>query len=205
MALISCPDCGKEISDTARVCINCGCKIKRDHKKAHKVIKITVLSFLFLIIIAIIILNMVLPKSTTAVFKAMDIIYDNNTWYRTTDEIMGIAIDYESYIADEYIEKYEDVAIGTEISGTIFIGFSDFMREEPFEDYCRILYNNHNNILNVQYYSNSKFAPKEYYSFGVAMIVSNSKLFGMGDEWVRLDSNCILSIYHSPLRYFIFK
>lgn len=27
MALINCPECGKEISDKAKVCINCGCPI----------------------------------------------------------------------------------------------------------------------------------------------------------------------------------
>lgn len=26
MALIRCPECGKEISDSAQVCPNCGCK-----------------------------------------------------------------------------------------------------------------------------------------------------------------------------------
>ncbi len=29
MALINCPECGKEISDTAKVCINCGYKLQR--------------------------------------------------------------------------------------------------------------------------------------------------------------------------------
>ena len=28
MALINCPECGKEISDTADVCIHCGYKLK---------------------------------------------------------------------------------------------------------------------------------------------------------------------------------
>ena len=28
MALIKCPECGKEISDKAKVCINCGCPLE---------------------------------------------------------------------------------------------------------------------------------------------------------------------------------
>lgn len=28
MALIKCPECGKEVSDKAKVCINCGCPIQ---------------------------------------------------------------------------------------------------------------------------------------------------------------------------------
>ena len=29
MALIKCPECGKEISDKAKTCPNCGCPIKK--------------------------------------------------------------------------------------------------------------------------------------------------------------------------------
>ena len=32
MALIHCPECGKEISDTAKICPNCGVKIKKPGK-----------------------------------------------------------------------------------------------------------------------------------------------------------------------------
>lgn len=31
MALIKCPECGKEISDKAPTCINCGCPIEKDN------------------------------------------------------------------------------------------------------------------------------------------------------------------------------
>ena len=30
MSLIKCPECGKEISDTALACIHCGCPIHND-------------------------------------------------------------------------------------------------------------------------------------------------------------------------------
>jgi len=36
MALISCPECGKEISDKAQACPNCGTPIKKDGKKFCK-------------------------------------------------------------------------------------------------------------------------------------------------------------------------
>lgn len=35
MALIKCPDCGKEISDKAVVCINCGCPINKFEEKKN--------------------------------------------------------------------------------------------------------------------------------------------------------------------------
>ena len=30
MALIKCPDCGKEVSNMAAVCIHCGCPLKEE-------------------------------------------------------------------------------------------------------------------------------------------------------------------------------
>ena len=36
MALIKCPECGKEVSDTIKTCPHCGYKIKRGHKERNK-------------------------------------------------------------------------------------------------------------------------------------------------------------------------
>lgn len=33
MALIKCPECGKEVSDTCEQCIHCGYKLKKDVKE----------------------------------------------------------------------------------------------------------------------------------------------------------------------------
>ena len=36
MALIKCPECGNEISDTAEQCIHCGYRIKKDENNSDK-------------------------------------------------------------------------------------------------------------------------------------------------------------------------
>ena len=36
MALIKCPECGKEVSDTVKECPNCGFKLKKDFIQLHK-------------------------------------------------------------------------------------------------------------------------------------------------------------------------
>ncbi|MEG1028094.1 MAG: zinc-ribbon domain-containing protein, partial [Oscillospiraceae bacterium] len=46
MALIKCPECGKEISDKIKSCIHCGCKIKHHFKKISIIIIIGALSVL---------------------------------------------------------------------------------------------------------------------------------------------------------------
>lgn len=38
MALIKCPECGKEISDAAVKCPNCGYPVKAEQKKKEKVL-----------------------------------------------------------------------------------------------------------------------------------------------------------------------
>ena len=55
MALIRCPECGKEISDSAQVCPNCGCKTELGNR--NDIIKTSLLADLsftvFVIICAI--------------------------------------------------------------------------------------------------------------------------------------------------------
>ena len=36
MAMINCPECGKEISDNAKSCPNCGYSLKKSFKKKSK-------------------------------------------------------------------------------------------------------------------------------------------------------------------------
>lgn len=59
MAIINCPECGKEISDTTEVCIHCGYRLKKEQpapvqRKSKKKMIITlavlggILTFLFI-------------------------------------------------------------------------------------------------------------------------------------------------------------
>lgn len=67
MALIKCPECGKEISDKASVCPNCGCPLKEkevDSKfKANNKVKV------FLGLIAMAIITIVLVLNSKADYK----------------------------------------------------------------------------------------------------------------------------------------
>ena len=50
MSLVKCKECGKEISDTAKLCPNCGVQIKQKYNKRIKII----ISVIILIVISII-------------------------------------------------------------------------------------------------------------------------------------------------------
>jgi len=50
MALIKCPDCGKEVSDTAKTCIGCGRPMERTELKEKR--KASILTWVLTIAIA---------------------------------------------------------------------------------------------------------------------------------------------------------
>ena len=52
MALIRCPECGKEISDSAQVCPNCGCKTELGNR--NDIIKTSLLADLSFTVLGII-------------------------------------------------------------------------------------------------------------------------------------------------------
>lgn len=51
MALINCPECGHQMSDTAKQCTNCGYKINGSHARLSKCI------YAFLLFVSIVILS----------------------------------------------------------------------------------------------------------------------------------------------------
>jgi len=53
MALINCPECGKEISDTSKLCPNCGHKRKKTKKPMKYKKQIIVIAILFICIIGV--------------------------------------------------------------------------------------------------------------------------------------------------------
>ena len=57
MALINCPECGKEISDRAENCPHCGFPITKQDKKSFNKIKIWEIVFLLSFIICIVSLS----------------------------------------------------------------------------------------------------------------------------------------------------
>ncbi len=62
MALVKCKECGKEISDTAKVCVNCGAKTEKAKMKSKRVKLYTSILIVIAIILTIIITFMI--KST---------------------------------------------------------------------------------------------------------------------------------------------
>ena len=53
MAMIKCPECGKEISDTVKKCPNCGFSLKKEYKKKGKKVATIFIAILAVIIVVV--------------------------------------------------------------------------------------------------------------------------------------------------------
>ena len=217
MALINCPDCGKEISDTARVCINCGCKIKRDHKKAHKVIKITVLSFLICLIVFLVLSTIILNISSDIrtyfliVDKLEQELFEYNT-IKIKPMITQMFIDDESYDLDEDdIRYYIGIEQATTISKKVYVEFQILYQNELVTDSCIILIDNNNKVVNIQYYSmyllesSSNDTSQLMYYGDIVLAKFGLEYSGVPDDWKSINCNLVYKIYQSPFKYFIFR
>ena len=56
MAVIKCPDCGKDISEKTKKCIHCGCPIKKEKSSSNRVFKIVLISIIISVIVFLIII-----------------------------------------------------------------------------------------------------------------------------------------------------
>lgn len=75
MALIHCPECGKEISDECKVCVHCGCKRKRGKRKKSVMITIAVLVVVIMTLVVLYIMN----KSSSRYEQIFEIIESNQS------------------------------------------------------------------------------------------------------------------------------
>ena len=217
MALISCPDCGKEISDTAKVCINCGCKIKRDYKKARKVIKITVLSFLICIVVSFVLSTVLLNTSSDirTYFLIVDKLEQDLFEYisiKIKPKITQMFIDDESYDLDEDdIRYYIGIEQATTISKKVYVEFQILYQNEFVTDSCIILIDKNNKVVNIQYYSmyllasSSNDTSQLMYYGDIVLANFGLEYNGVPDDWKNVNCNLAYKIYQSPFKYFIFR
>lgn len=115
MALINCPECGKEISDTAKKCIHCGYALTKSTKKKKKLI----IGGILIVAIAIIIT------------LVLTLVWNNNKV--TEVKLTGDNLE-EYFIIDASVE---DVDIGstsglfsTEYTGTATLNVSARLKED---------------------------------------------------------------------------
>lgn len=105
MALIKCPECGKEVSDTIKTCPHCGYKIK--NRKMSKKIQIVFALLIVLVIILALFIGMLLHRSKQY-NKAIAILNDGD--YQTACSILEKISSYKD--SKDLLEqaKYESTA-----------------------------------------------------------------------------------------------
>ena len=109
MALIKCNECGKEISDTVKRCINCGAKIKKERRKLNKKKKFLILSIVILgVIIGVVTTYVIFSKEEVEVR-----VLQTNDRDDTKEQIE---------IITDYINIREKKSIDSKIIGKVYEG-----------------------------------------------------------------------------------
>lgn len=111
MALIKCPECGKDISDTCENCIHCGYPIRKGKKINKKIFFVVggLAIVVAIVIIGVSIINKVSPHTikNTQLMKLME--------YTSSSEIKNdLGDDYEHKVwdtLDSTSDMYEDIVI----------------------------------------------------------------------------------------------
>ena len=104
MALINCPECGKEISNTVKECIHCGCPLKDKKKISKKTIIIIIV--LLMVAFMVVKLNSSHTIQHTKLFEIME--YKQPS---SIKEELGNGYEYKSFDSGSTCEDYEDITI----------------------------------------------------------------------------------------------
>lgn len=144
MALIKCPECGKEVSDKVNVCPHCGYEIKKQKRvKKLPIIVGIVVVFVILVLVGIKLLH---TNSSSAGY------YDNNKWGTSYDEIKnkyGEEIS-ESYLADGALAMYKQNFNGV---GGIYVMIQfEFDKDDGLDTVLLMISNAESNMSDSEVY-----------------------------------------------------
>lgn len=173
MALIKCSECGKEISDTAKICVNCGNPINtKQFKKSNFNIKRPMVKYLIGISILSLIVVCIIYKVSTS-----------NKQNENKNSFVGV------YIGEEYpksrIEFYDDNTCYFQLESVIFHDANVFYNctYKYLGDIIRIEYNE-DTIENETYDlgDDDKYVDKTRHRTGTFEIIDNNKIYcSIGD------------------------
>lgn len=154
MSLINCPECGKEVSDKAKVCTNCGVKIKKNNKTLKLFISIVLVILIFAVGIFYFV-NKQSQEKLISQYKEQASVIDKQIMsvldgsVTDANTIIDIKKQYEAI--DENVKKY----ITTKED---FENFEIEISSENFKDYFDIIVE----FSNMQTNLTSKFFLNEY-------------------------------------------
>ena len=142
MAMIKCPECGKEISDKTEVCIHCGYNFRKPQKKKKWILIVG-------IIIIFIAIAMAIGMRTINTNQGY---YDDNKWGTTKDEIKEKYGDdiTQSYLNKDSLAMYSDSFYGVEgIYSMVQFEFDD----DRLDTVLVMVSNHDSNMLDSEVYN----------------------------------------------------
>lgn len=107
MALIKCPECGKEVSNTSKECIHCGYPLKKKVHIPKKVIAVALISVILLILVlALIKCSFSHTIQHTELFEIMEFKQPSSI-----KNVLGDNYEYKTFNGGSSCEDYNDIEV----------------------------------------------------------------------------------------------
>lgn len=102
MALINCPECGKEISDSAKKCINCGYVLKQGNRKTGFVVIAILLVIIVAVVVGVFVWNINKHKNSTKTTTSVNVDAGETSGY-VNEKPEGNFDDWSDYDIYKYL------------------------------------------------------------------------------------------------------
>lgn len=114
MALIQCPKCGKNISDTTKACIHCGCLLKaKKSRKINKSIVIIAAVVLIILLVILVIMRSLKKEESHTIQNTVLITLMEYSQSSKVKDMLGDNYEHNSYnMLDSTSDDYKDIYVG---------------------------------------------------------------------------------------------
>lgn len=122
MAMITCPNCGKQISDKASICPKCGYPITSvpeniEIELSPRKIAVISLIIIFVIVVGMLIITIIVKQHSNGLYRGIE-------WGSTVDEVENKLGNEEKEIQGESIsqfpENYEEIENATRMKSILY-------------------------------------------------------------------------------------
>lgn len=209
MALINCPECSKQISDTSKKCIGCGFKINDANKKTDKKLKIILISIVVIALVIVVSYSISNygNESSSSSNNSKDIYSDSKPSQSKIDESKSIELVDDPKFMWDVVNEVNDIKDNKayDVDGNYLGSFSDNgQKNGNWKQYYSVGYefrstdeipivayegNYTNGLMNgnfKHYYPDGTLKHEGFYKDGTHQLNENSGIPAVGREGLHI-------------------
>ena len=222
MALINCPECSKQISDTSQKCIGCGFKINDANKKSDKKLKIILISIVVIALVSAVFYstNNYGNESSSSSNNTIDTYSDSKPSQSKIDESKSLELVDDPKFMWDVVNEVNDIKDNKayDVDGNYLGSFSDNgQKNGNWKQYYSVGYefrstdeipivayegNYTNGLMNgnfKHYYPDGTLKHEGFYKDGTHQLNENSGIPAVGREGLHIfyyNNGAVNSKYH---------